>query len=133
MLDLVDIKPTEAQRVVVACALYRDGRRQRDIAVEEMGAVLGCEDGIIWLGLHEPDEALLRILQVQLGLHELMIEDANQAHQRAKLDVYDNCLFIVLRTAQSQGREIQYGETHLIIGKGSSCRSDTAPRPPMPK
>ncbi len=118
MLDLVDIKPTEAQRGVVACALYRDGRRQRDIAVEEMGAVLGCEDGIIWLGLHEPNEALLRILQVQLGLHELMIEDANQVHQRAKLDVYDNCLFIVLRTAQLQGREIQYGETHLIIGKG---------------
>jgi magnesium transporter len=118
MLDVVDIKTTQAQRGVVACALYRDGRRQCDIAVEEMGAVLGCEDGIIWLGLHEPDEALLGILQAQLGLHELMIEDANQAHQRAKLDAYDNCLFIVLRTAQLQGTEIQYGETHVIIGKG---------------
>ena len=118
MLDVVDIKTTQAQRGVVVCALYRDGRRQCDIAVEEMGAVLGCEDGIIWLGLHEPDEALLGILQAQLGLHELMIEDANQAHQRAKLDAYDNCLFIVLRTAQLQGTEIQYGETHVIIGKG---------------
>ena len=30
---------------------------ERDIAVEEMGALLGCEDGVFWLGLHEPDEA----------------------------------------------------------------------------
>jgi magnesium transporter len=61
---------------------------------------------------------LLGVLKPQLGLHELMIEDANQAHQRPKLDVYDNALFIVLRTAQLTGREIQYGETHLIVGKG---------------
>ena len=27
------------------------------VAVEEMGALLGCEDGMFWLGLHEPDEA----------------------------------------------------------------------------
>ena len=55
---------------------------------------------------------------MQLGLHELIIEDANQAHQRAKLDIYDNVLFIALRTAQLMGKEIQYGETHLIVGKG---------------
>jgi magnesium transporter len=48
-----------------------------------------------------------------------MIEDANQAHQRAKLDIYDNVLFIVLRTAQLDSKGIiQYGETHLIVGKG---------------
>jgi magnesium transporter len=118
MLELVDIEAAEVQRGVIACAFYRDGRRERDIAVEEIGALVGREGGIIWLGLDEPDGALLGILKAQLGLHELMIEDANQAHQRAKLDVYDNVLFIVLRTAQLKGREIQYGKTHLIIGKG---------------
>jgi magnesium transporter len=68
--------------------------------------------------LHEPDAALLGAIQAQLGLHELLIEDANQAHQRAKLDVYDNVLFIVLRTAQLDSEGIRYGETHLIVGKG---------------
>jgi magnesium transporter len=47
-----------------------------------------------------------------------MIEDANQAHQRAKLDIYGNVLFIVLRTAQLDSGGIQYGETHLVVGKG---------------
>ena len=104
---------------VVACALYSDGRRIRDVAIEEIGALAGRGDGIVWLGLHEPDAPLLGEIQAQLGLHELMIEDANQAHQRAKLDTYDNVLFIVLRTARLDSKGlIQYGETHLIVGKG---------------
>jgi magnesium transporter len=117
MLDLVDIEASAA-RGIVACALYRDGKRQRDIAVGEIGALAGCDGGIIWLGLYEPDDTLLGILKAQLNLHELMIEDANLAHQRPKLDIYDNVLFIVLRTAQLTGKEIEYGETHLIVGKG---------------
>ncbi len=103
---------------VVACALYSEGRRIRDIAVGEISIFAGRDGGIVWLGLHEPEEALLRAIQSQLGLHELIIEDANQAHQRAKLDIYDNVLFIALRTARLMGKEIQYGETHLIVGKG---------------
>ena len=118
MLDLS--VPADISRPgVVACALYRDGRRVRDVTVEEIGASAGQDGEIVWLGLHEPDGALLGTLQAQLGLHELMIEDANQAHQRAKLDIYDNVLFIVLRTAQLDSKGIiQYGETHLIVGKG---------------
>ena len=70
---------------------------------------------LIWLGLHEPCSASSK---PSSGLHELTIEDANQAHQRPKLDVYENVLFIVLRTGQLTGKEIEYGETHLIVGKG---------------
>ena len=118
MLDLT--VPADIPRPgVVACALYRDGQRVHDIAVEEIGTIAGRDGGIVWLGLHEPDGALLGTIQAQLGLHELMIEDANQAHQRAKLDIYDNVLFIVLRTAQLDSKGIiRYGETHLIVGKG---------------
>ena len=32
-------------------ALYRDGQRVRDIAIEEIGAFAGREGGIVWLGL----------------------------------------------------------------------------------
>ena len=120
MTDILDLAVAGdiSRPGVVACALYYDGRRVRDIAVEEIGAFAGRDGGIVWLGLHEPDAALLGAIQAQLGLHELLIEDANQAHQRAKLDVYDNVLFIVLRTAQLGSEGIRYGETHLIVGKG---------------
>ena len=123
MTDALDLPTAETatpppRRGVVACALYREGRRIRNIAVEEIGSLAGHDGGIVWLGLYEPDAELLGIVQAQLGLHELLTEDANQAHQRPKLDIYDNALFIVLRTAQLIGKEIQYGETHLIVGKG---------------
>jgi magnesium transporter len=103
MLDLAVSNPAAdtLRPGVVACALYRDGQRVQDVAVEEIGGFAGRGGGIVWLGLHEPDPALLGTIEAQLGLHELMIEDANPAHQRAKLDIYDNLLFIVLRTAHS--------------------------------
>ena len=119
VLDLATAVAADTSRPgVVACALYHDGQRVQDVAVDEIGEFAGRDGGIVWLGLHEPDAALLGTIEAQLGLHELMIEDANQAHQRAKLDIYDNVLFIVLRTAQLDSEGIQYGETHLIVGKG---------------
>jgi magnesium transporter len=135
VLDLAVAKPTAdpSRPGVVACALYRDGRRVQHVDVEEIGAFAGLDDGIVWLGLHEPDAVLLSQIQARLGLHELMIEDANQAHQRAKLDIYDNILFIVLRTAELAAKEIRYGETHLIVGKGFVVSIRHARRPPMPK
>jgi magnesium transporter len=51
-------------------------------------------------------------------LHDLLVEDAHQAHQRPKVDVYGEVLFIALRTAQLVEGDIEYGETHLIVGPG---------------
>jgi magnesium transporter len=68
--------------------------------------------------LHEPDEALLSQLQRHFGLHELAIEDAHVAHQRPKLEVYGDSLFLVLRTAQIIDGKIQFGETHIFAGRG---------------
>jgi magnesium transporter len=121
MLDLEAHQSTDTpqrQSGVVNCALYRDGVRVRDVAVEELRTLSAQEGSVVWLGLHEPDQELLDLIKAQLGFHELMIEDANKAHQRPKLDIYDNALFIVLRTAQLVDGEVRYGETHLIVGKG---------------
>ena len=39
------------------------------------------------------------------GLHELAVEDALKAHQRPKLEVYDDTLFVVVKTARYVDRE----------------------------
>jgi magnesium transporter len=120
MLDTAVSEPGDVpvRPGVVDCALYRDGHRVRYVDVEELATLAGQEGCVVWLGLHEPDQELLGLIQAQLGLHELMIEDANHAHQRPKLEIYDNVLFLVLRTAQLIDGEVRYGDTHLIIGKG---------------
>jgi magnesium transporter len=101
---------------VVNCAAYADGRKTGDVAIQDISEVLKNEDQFVWIGLHEPDEALLRQIQEEFGLHDLAIEDALRAHQRPKLEEYGQSLFIVLRTARWHDGSIDFGETHIFIG-----------------
>jgi magnesium transporter len=122
--------PAAPGRGIVACGVYREGRRVEDITIEQCAGHAGRDGSMVWLGLCEPDDALMRSVQEQFGLHDLLVEDAHQAHQRPKVDVYGEVLFIALRTAQLVAGNIEYGETHLIVGPGSSSRYGMARRPP---
>ncbi len=103
--------------MLVNCAFYADGRRVTDLPVEQISEYLQREDGFVWVGLHEPDPALLRQIQQEFGLHDLAVEDAERAHQRPKLEEYGQCLFVVLRTVQPDGKGgIAFGETHIFVG-----------------
>jgi magnesium transporter len=71
-------EPLPRQQAVVNCVLYQEGRRVKDLAVEECSALTGLDGAVVWLGLHEPDADLLETVRQQFALHELIIEDANQ-------------------------------------------------------
>ncbi|PWC43842.1 magnesium/cobalt transporter CorA [Azospirillum sp. TSO22-1] len=102
---------------VVASAAYHEGRRVADVPVEEAGAWAAREGHFVWVGLLEPDEALLRRVQEQFALHDLALEDALHAHQRPKIEVYGDALFLVLRTARLTDGRIHFGETHVFAGR----------------
>jgi magnesium transporter len=104
--------------MVIDCAAYEGGLRVASIDFDQAGEAPKGDGQFIWIGLHEPDEELLRNVQRQFGLHDLAIEDAHQAHQRAKLEIYGESLFIVLRTTRLEERHIQFGETHIFAGRG---------------
>ena len=102
---------------VVACAAYGEGKKLGEVPFDHCGD--WCKDNqFVWIGLYEPSEELMKVVQEQFGFHDLAVEDAHNAHQRPKLEVYDNSLFVVLRTAQLVKGEIAYGETHVFVGKG---------------
>ncbi|NOT28473.1 MAG: magnesium/cobalt transporter CorA [Acidobacteria bacterium] len=103
---------------VIDCAAYTDGRRIADLAIEQIRAALMRTDQFVWLGLYEPDRAILRQVQEQFQLHDLAIEDAYDAHQRPKVEQYEDSLFVVLRTAQMvrSPRHLEFGETHVFVG-----------------
>jgi magnesium transporter len=95
----------------------RDGRRQQDISLEQISDALDQQDtGFVWVGLYAPDEPLLLKMQEEFGLHPLAVEDALKAHQRAKIELYGDSLFLVLQTAQVVNGHIEFGETHIFIG-----------------
>lgn len=104
---------------VVNCVAYADGRRVSDVAVEEISEVLKQPDRFVWIGLHEPSEEVLKQIQREFHLHDLAIEDAHRAHQRPKIELYEDSLFVVLRTARFNAaeRHIEFGETHIFVGE----------------
>jgi magnesium transporter len=107
----------KASPMLVNCVVYgKDGKRVREIALDEISDVLKNPDQFVWVGLFEPDEPLLEKLQEEFGLHDLAIEDAHVAHQRPKIEIYDDTLFIVLHTAQVVNGKIEFGETHIFLG-----------------
>src|SRR5690349_10946124 len=85
---------------VVMSAAYAAGQRGRDVAIEDAGEWARRPGHLVWIGLYEPAPELLDQVRAQFGLHPLAIEDAQNAHQRPKLERYGDCLFVVARTAQ---------------------------------
>ncbi|MEU6535459.1 magnesium and cobalt transport protein CorA [Streptomyces sp. NPDC047000] len=86
---------------VVDCAVYRDGVRVRtDLPLTPHEALRAArrDGGFVWIGLHEPTEAEFSGIAGEFGLHPLAVEDAVQAHQRPKLERYDDSLFTVFKT-----------------------------------
>ncbi|MGY0237072.1 magnesium and cobalt transport protein CorA [Longispora urticae] len=105
---------------IVDCALYAGGERQGgkvplDIALE---SAQEAEDGFVWIGLHEPSAAQFDAVTAEFGLHPLAVEDAVDAHQRAKLELYGDIAFMVFKTVRYVDPEevIEVGEIMVFLG-----------------
>ncbi|HYH31244.1 MAG TPA: magnesium and cobalt transport protein CorA [Pseudonocardia sp.] len=104
---------------VVDCAVYVEGARLPGhwSHEEALAEVRGRDDAFVWIGLHEPAEEQITGIADVFGLHELAVEDAVHAHQRPKLERYDDMLFMVLKTVCYRGRP-QQGTEHEIVDTG---------------
>jgi magnesium transporter len=105
--------------VIVDCAVYTNGhRRPGDLPLEQALEAGSEPDSFVWIGLHEPTPEEFAAVRVEFGLHDLAVEDAIRAHQRPKLEVYDDDLFVVLKTARyDDAREaVEFAELQLFVG-----------------
>jgi magnesium transporter len=98
--------------VIVDSAVYEHGNRI-DGPVERRGP-----GSFVWIGLYEPTAEEFESLTREFDLHPLAVEDAIQAHQRPKLDVYGDMLFLVLKTARYVDPQevVEIGELLVFCG-----------------
>ena len=102
---------------VINCAVYDRHGKRKDITLDEISDALAVQDdSFVWVGLYEPEDAILDKLQEEFGLHDLAIEDAQHAHQRPKIEAYGHSLFVAVHTAQTVDDKIRFGETHAFLG-----------------
>ncbi|MGV4929226.1 magnesium and cobalt transport protein CorA [Streptomyces sp. BHT-5-2] len=117
--------PACANSAIVDCGVYRDGRRVHGHpSPAEAIADVRDEGGFVWIGLHEPNEAEFAGIAQEFGLHPLAVEDAVHAHQRPKLERYDDTLFTVFKTVHyvehaeltSTSEVVETGEVMCFTG-----------------
>jgi magnesium transporter len=108
--------------VIVDSALYRKGERIRvDCDLHDYAALLAAAEephDFVWVGLADPTEDELADAAAAFGLHPLAVEDALNAHQRPKLDRYDDSLFLALRTLWYVDADdaVETGEIYMFVG-----------------
>ena len=117
-------------QAMVDCGVYCEGTRlpgkYAHAAALNKVHEIEAEGGsaFVWIGLHEPDDHQMQAVADVFGLHELAVEDAVHAHQRPKLERYDDTLFLVLKTVKyvahdsvAKTREIvETGEIMVFVG-----------------
>src|SRR3954451_18429499 len=116
--------PRDSATPVVDCAVYVDGERQAKVSADDALRVATERDGFVWLGLHEPTQEELDHIAQRYELHPLAVEDAVEAHQRPKLENYDDALFMVLKTGRYVEHEhltatsevVDTGEVMIFLG-----------------
>ncbi|MDN3293588.1 magnesium/cobalt transporter CorA [Streptomyces ficellus] len=106
--------------VIVDCAIYRDGQRSKGPSdfSDALEAARASGDAFLWIGLHEPTESEFEHVSEEFGLHPLAVEDALKAHQRPKLEVYDDSLFMVLKPVlyEPESDTVTTGEVMVFLG-----------------
>src|SRR6266700_1936773 len=104
--------PTKCQ---ARTRLYRDGVLELEgFPVADISDYLLDESAVVWLDLRDPDRDDLAVLSAEFGLHPLAVEDAEQMHERAKLDRYKSHLFLAAYAV------------HLDTGTGQLFTSELA-------
>lgn len=119
------------ERAIRECRLYVQGKQypgQANYAsalkdLDELSD--GTSRNFVLVSLEEPsEEQMLRVAQ-HYSVDELIVEDAVNAHQRAKVERYEDQLFSVIRSVQYAGNQdladrrdlIQTGEVQMVVGR----------------
>ncbi|WP_296605979.1 magnesium/cobalt transporter CorA [Nocardioides sp.] len=106
--------------MIVDCALYRDGKRAEDgTHWRELRAKADRDGDFVWIGMHEPSTDEIHQVAEVFGLHSLAVEDAVKAHQRPKLERFEDSVFMVLKTLWYVDEEdaVETGEIAIFVGE----------------
>ncbi len=101
---------------VVAAYHYDQGKRIREIAIDEQVQHDKGRSGFDWIAISEPAADELLALQGTYHLHPLAIDNAMHPLCPPKLEVYNDELYVVAQTAELDGDRIRYGKIAIFTG-----------------
>jgi magnesium transporter len=106
--------------MIVDCAVYEDGCRcEGDLLLDDAADAAQRDGAFVWVGVYEPSQEEFDAVRREFDLHELAVEDAVDAHQRPKVEVYGDTLLVVLKTVRYVDAEedLETGEILLFVNR----------------
>jgi magnesium transporter len=100
----------------VTAAIFRDGKAIEHVSLDASVPKEGASE-FIWIEVLDPVDSDFTLLQERFRLHRLAVEDSMSPSQVPKVDLYDDQIFVVLKTAHLVNDEIRYGEIDAFVGR----------------
>jgi magnesium transporter len=113
-----DVEPAPAADAVprFRAWAWRDGRVEILPDVDAVGAAASDPGVTIWVDVAHDDPVILAELSAHLGLHELIVEDIVEQNQRAKFELTDHVLHLVMFALAYDG-ELESTEIDFVLGE----------------
>ncbi len=73
-----------------------EGDEVVEIAADEVRDWLARDQALLWVSLTEASEANTKLLSEEFKFHELLIEDAMNSATTPKMEVVENCVYLIL-------------------------------------
>jgi magnesium transporter len=105
--------------VIGDCGVYEHGRRRPgQVSLGQAGRAARRRDGFVWIGLQRASEQDIAAVAAEFELPPLAVEDAVKAHQRPKVEVYDEIVFMVLKPVDYVDHDevIDVSELAIFVG-----------------
>lgn len=113
--------PTSRQgpgRIRVSAVVDGTGRDyEGDAALKALPGLLGQPESSVWVDLAAPSAHQVEAVGKLLGLHPLIVEDVLEGNQRAKIEITDGVVHIVL-FALTHGEQFSASEIDVVLGLG---------------
>lgn len=128
-----DSDPSERRMKPNICTVIHDrGSDEMDFDRKNVEKLL-AGDSFFWIDVEQPNEADYAILRDVFKFHPLAVEDSEKFEQRAKLDDYDDFVFIVVYGAAPDGDRLVevhcfYNERFLVTVHRDEAPAFTAVR-----
>jgi magnesium transporter len=98
----------------VQTRVYRKGALEAEgFPIADVSEHLDQLDTVVWVDLCGPNEHELHELALELGLHELAVEDALGPHQRPKLDHYATHRFLTCHAVRMEPGATELDKTEI--------------------
>src|SRR3546814_5212703 len=107
-----------SDKALISSVLYRPGRAPEQVPLDRIDASAASSGGLLWVGLKDPEPALLEQIGSRLGFSRKALEEIASPHRRPKVVEYEELTLIVAITVEVENLRPSFGDTQILIGKG---------------